>query len=202
MRALALVLILALVGVPQTLAQRGSVAQAKLEELRQKKRDLANRHRAAILIANETNVAGVEIRIFEEAAILFSSKGHEIVNQPDSAAVVAGHAKGTPWTAEELAQIADRLQVETVAVGVLKDYRAKRDVGLPLPTMYMRTEARVTIEGLVYQRSRNQIVWTDTVSRKERTYVGGATVSRNRARGRASMNTVDQLFGRYLDKKS
>lgn len=172
----------------------------KLNELRQRKKDLANRHRAAIFIINETPVAGVENHLREEAVILFSSKGHEIVNHPDHAGIVAAHAK-TPFTAEELARLAGELEVETVAVGYVKDYRAKKDIGLPLPTMSVRTEARVKMDGLVYKRSSGQIVWQESASRVNRQFVGGGLMSRDHVRRRTGEGVVDKLFSSYFAKR-
>lgn len=200
MRALVLTLMFSLAATP--LFADSTVAMEKLAALRQQKQDLANRHRAAILIVNETPVAGIEGHLHNEAAVLFSSKGHEIVNHPDSAAIVAAHAKGQPFAAEELAKIADQLQVETVAVGTIKDYRAKRDIGLPLPTMSVRTEARVKMDGLVYKRSTNSIVWQDSIAKVHRQFVGGGMVSRNHTRRRTSESVIDSLFNRFFDKKS
>lgn len=200
MRALILGLTIALAGTSLTFAD--DVALNKLSELRQRKKELANRHRAAILIVNTTSSAGVERPLHEEAAILFSSKGHEIVNHPDSATIVASHAKGVPFNGEELARIADELQVETIAVATILDYRSKKDIGLPLPTMSIRTEARVKMDGLVYRRSANQIVWQDSVARTHRQFVGGGVVSRNHARQRTGEGVVDRLFQNYFNKRS
>lgn len=199
MRALVLTLMFSLAATP--LFADSTVAMEKLAALRQQKQDLANRHRAAILIVNETPVAGIDAHLHNEAAVLFSSKGHEIVNHPDSAAIVAAHTKGQPFTVEELQKIADQLQVETVAVGTVKDYRAKKDVGIPLPTMYIRTEARVKMDGLIYKRSANQIVWTDTQARVNRQFVGGTLQSRGHTRMRTSETVIDALFNRYFNKK-
>lgn len=200
MRPLLLALVCSLAATP-VLAD-STVALEKLASLRQQKIDLSNRHKAAIFVVNETPVAGVEKHLQEEAAIMFSSKGHELVNNPETTTAVAAHAKGTPFTAEELGRIADQLQVETIAVGVVKDYRAKRDIGLPLPTMTLRTEARVKMEALVYKRSTNQIVWQDSLAKVHRQFVGGGVVSRNHTRKRTSENIIASLFNRYFDKKS
>ena len=193
---------LALLGTPVLADNDTHVAQQKLDELRQHRKDLQNRHRAAILIVNQTPVGGIENNLHDEAAILFSSNGHEIVNLPDSASIVAGHTKGAPFTVDELARIADQLQVETIAVGTVTDYRAKRDIGLPLPTMSVRTEARVKMNGLVYKRSANQVVWQDSINKVNRQFVGGSFMSRNQTRRRTSESVIDTLFTRYFNKKS
>lgn len=200
MRVLALALIVSVAAAP--LHADSTVALEKLAALRQQKADLANRHRAAILIVNETPKQGIEHHLHNEAAVLFSSKGHEIVNHPDSANIVAAHAKGAPFTTEELAKIADQLQVETIAVGTIKDYRAKKDVGLPLPTMYIRTEARVKMDGLVYKRSTNSIVWQDSQARVSRVFVGGTVANRDNTRRRTGETVIDALFNLYFNKKS
>jgi hypothetical protein len=204
MRAIALALAVTLAGSTGAVAQdeANAIALQKLNALRQHRRDMANRHRAAVIVLNESNVPGVESRLFNEAAVLFSSKGYEIVSQPDAAGAAAGHAKGAAWTPEELAAIADRLQVETVAVATLKEYQAKRRFGLPLPQMTVRTDAHISMDGAVYRRSENQIVWHDTLNHRERNLVGGAYLSRNEARRAASLNTVDKLFSGYFAKKS
>lgn len=198
MRALALALILALSGAP-VLAET-EVALQKLADLKQRKHDLANRHRATVFILNETPVTGIEPNLKEEAVLIFASNSHEIVNHPEAAAIAAAHAK-TPFTTEELARLADQLDVETIAVGTVKDYRAKRDIGLPLPTMSVRVEARVKMEAFVYKRSSNSITWQDSLAKVHRQFVGGGIVKRNATRRRTSESIVDNLFSRYFAQK-
>ena len=204
MRALVLCVSIALAGSSMVLAQDpNSVAFQKLNELRQKKRDLANRHRAAVIVVNESNVPGQEHALFNEAAVLFSSKGYEIVSEPDANAAGAAHAKGTPWSQEELAAIADRFQVETVAVARLTKYQAKKKIGIPvLPMSDIRTSAFIEMNAAVYRRSEGRIVWTDAVNHREHSLVGASMVSRDEARHHASLNAMDQLFNGYLNKKN
>lgn len=200
--AFALAVLVASSSVAAAQDEANAIALQKLNALRQHRRDMANRHRAAVIVLNESNVPGVEARLFNEAAVLFSSKGYEIVSQPDAVAAASGHAKGAAWTNEELAAIADKLQVETVAVAVLKEYQAKRGFGLPLPQMTIRTDAHVSMDAAVYRRSENQVVWKDSLSHRERTLIGGGIVSRNEARRSASLTTIDRLFSGYFNKKS
>lgn len=200
MRALILALTLVLAGT--SLACAGDEALHKLTELKLRKKELANRHRTVIFVVNETPVPGVERTLLADAVLMFTSKGHTIVHHPDAANIVVAHAKGAPFTAEELSRIADELEVETIAVGVLKDYRAKRDIGLPLPAMGVRTEARVKMDGLVYKRSAHQIVWHESAARVNRQFVGGGLMSRNHVRRRTSETVLGQLFASYFNKRS
>lgn len=203
MRFLALALTLALVGAGASFADEGTdLALAKLEQLRQQKRDLSNRNRAAIVFGNESGIPGAETKLIEETGILFSSKGHTIVNQEDVNKLVAAHPKGTPWTNDELAALADQLGVETIIIGNLKEFKAKKGFGLPLPTMWVRTDANVTVDGAVFLRSKKDIVWKDTVARHSRRYVGGGAITRGESRRNMGFTVVDQLYRAYLNRRS
>jgi hypothetical protein len=201
MRFLALALTLALAGTAVA-NERTDTALSKLEQLRQQKRDLENRNRVAIIFNNETPIAGAEQKLIEETGILFSQKGHTIVSQDSVAKATASHAKNAPWTNEELAALADSLGVETIVIGNLKEFKAKKGFGLPLPTMWVRTDANVTVEGAVYQRSKNNIVWKDTVSRHRRRYVGGGAITRAESRRNMGYSVVDDLYRGYLNRRS
>lgn len=203
MRFLVIALSLVLVCAGASFADDGTdLALAKLEQLRAQKRDLANRNRVAIVFGNETPINGAEQKLVEETGILFSSKGHTIVNQDDVNKLTAAHAKNTPWTNDELAALADQLQVETIVIGNLKQYKAKKGFGLPLPTMWVRTDANVTIDGAVFLRSKKDVVWKDTVSRHSRRYVGGGAITRNESRRNMGYSVVDQLYRAYLNRRS
>lgn len=201
MRSLALALSLALLGAAAAPAQESAVALQKLEQLRQQRRDLANRNRAAIIFANETPIAGAEQSLIEEAGVLFSQRGYEIVGQDAVNKAIAGHAKGAPWTVEELRALSDQLGVETIIIGDLKKFEAKRHFGVPLPSLWARVKADVTVDGQVFRRSRNEIVWKDTVSRTKRQALG-AYVSRNETRRNAGYTVVSELFKGYLNRRS
>ena len=204
MRAFAIALTFALLAGSAAVAQDANpndIALQKLSELRQRRVDMADRHRLAILIVNESNVPGAEVQLLEQSAVLFSSKGYEIANFPDATAVVAAHAKGAPWTPDELAAIAKRLQVETVAVGTLTHYQAHRKFGLPLPTMSVKTDADISMTGLVYKRTENQIVWQNAIKNRKTSLVNGGMISRNQARRQAGLATVDKLFNGFLSTK-
>jgi hypothetical protein len=203
MRSLVLALAVSLIASPLLAQSAGTTtALEKLEWLRKQRKELAIRNRCAILFTNDSNVPGAEQALAEQTAVLFSSKGHEIINQADANAAAAAHAKGTPWTPEELAAIAENLRAETVVVGNLKEYRAHREFGAPLPTMWVRTDAHVTVEGWVFRKTQGQVVWQNTVSRKERNLIGGGVVKRHEARARTGLNSVDQLYNGYLNKRS
>jgi len=209
MRALVLALTVALAGSTTVLVQTGlaqtpeSIAEQKLNELRQHRHDLANRHRIAILVMNESNIPNVERHLFDEAARLFSAKGYEIVSADSLAAAVSAHAKGTPWSDAELAGIADRYQVETIAVATLKRYQAKRSFGIPvLPFADSWTTAYIDMDGAVYRRSESKVVWTKTFNHRESKLFGAEYETRSHARSRASDNAIGKMFSEYLTKKS
>jgi hypothetical protein len=201
MRVLVFALSMALLGASSAPAQESAVALQKLEQLRAQRKALANRNRLAIIFSNETPIAGAEKDLINETATLFGQRGYEIVAQESVAKVTGSHAKGAPWTNEELAAVADGLGVETVVIGVLKEYKAKKHFGVPLPSLWIRTKAEVAADGAVYRRSQNNIVWKDSISRQKRQAMG-TYVGRDETRRNAAFTAVDELYKGYLNRKS
>jgi hypothetical protein len=180
-----------------------SQLQQKLAEIRLFRERQFYRNRVAVVpFRNETRKAGAEQNFTEETVDIFKSRNFQVVSQHEIEAALEGRVKGTQLSEEELARLAEKLKVETIVLGTVKQYEAKRKFGLPLPTMWIATHANVALEGAVYRRSANRIVWQESAKHHDKELVGGAMTSRNEARARTGREALEKLFDGYFESKS
>jgi len=176
--------------------------QQKLAELRQYRETQYYRNRVAVIpFRNETSKAGAEDSFTDAAVLIFQGRNYHVVPVHEVTAALERHPKGTLLSPEELARLAQILKVETIFMGTIKKFEAKRKFGVPLPTMWIKTQAKVTLEGAVYRRSANQIVWQDSDIRHDTALIGGGFVSRSEIRSRTGRDSLESLLDGYFSAK-
>jgi hypothetical protein len=183
---------------PSTNATRQ--AARRLQQLRRWRKDLPILNRVAVLpFLNATQKEGAAEGLALHVAGLFAGRGFEPVPAEVVSNALGAAGATMPTNDAELARVAAKVGAEFLVGGTVKQFRAHKTFGVPLPGSYVRTHATAELEGFVFLRSRGQVAWRETLQRHDTWTFMGAVKSRDKARNQSTEKLTTELFSRYLD---